>query len=64
MSDVMTRITTALNRIEARLHQPKAPPVDIDAVVAPLRAQHEQLRGQVATAIAEIDALIHSAETH
>lgn len=64
MSDAMTRIYTALERIEGSLHRPTTPHLDVDAVVAPLLAKHEQLRDQVVIAIAEIDELIRSAETN
>lgn len=61
MPDAMTRIHAALDRIEASLNrpQPATPPApNVDEILAPLAAQHEQLRANVAVAIAELDLLL------
>lgn len=61
MPDAMTRIHAALDRIEASLNRPKpvTPPVpNAEEILAPLAAQHEQLRANVAVAIAELDLLL------
>ncbi len=61
MPDALTRIHAALDRIEASLNRPKpaTPPApNVDAILAPLAARHEQLRANVAVAISELDILL------
>ncbi|WP_221791817.1 hypothetical protein [Aquisediminimonas sediminicola] len=61
MPDALTRIHAALDRIEASLNRPKpaTPPApNVEEILAPLAARHEQLRANVAVAIAELDLLL------
>jgi hypothetical protein len=61
MPDALTRIHAALDRIETSLNRPKPVPTpapNVDDILAPLAAQHEQLRANVALAISELDILL------
>jgi hypothetical protein len=51
----ISRIETAISRIERALTTRTAPRVD--AELAHLAARHETLRGEVATALAELETL-------